>query len=258
MICPKLCNSNQKKSRRTNSTPGQKENVYPWFWDELSLQTEMYIWSKVFVEALVLDGNYRVFTTDGTAASQTTIHIAQWEMHRIYSITVIEENMIWYECRRKDDVRVLMRPCQQSILAERRGWVSLDILVWWVGGKEGETTAWTAIWQLMLHLWHLSRTLVLWRNIVFAQWKSYKSSPAPLKSETAMSYGAEAPSPQRESSYKWKKRLGPESQHVETDRQGQHHEDNPAFQMTPRWQLRVGPWLCWSTYYIVTRVYSIE
>lgn len=32
---------------------------------------------KDFVEALVLDGNYRVFTTDGTAASQTTIHIAQ-------------------------------------------------------------------------------------------------------------------------------------------------------------------------------------
>lgn len=30
-----------------------------------------------FVESLVLDGNYRVFTTDGTAASQTTIHIAQ-------------------------------------------------------------------------------------------------------------------------------------------------------------------------------------
>lgn len=30
-----------------------------------------------FVEALVLDGNYRVFTTDGTAESQTTIHIAQ-------------------------------------------------------------------------------------------------------------------------------------------------------------------------------------
>lgn len=32
---------------------------------------------KGFVEGRVLDGNYRVFTTDGTAASQTTTHIAQ-------------------------------------------------------------------------------------------------------------------------------------------------------------------------------------
>ena len=51
--------------------------------------TEIHVGFRGLVEALVLDCNYGVFTTDGTAASQTTIHIAQWEMHRICSITVI-------------------------------------------------------------------------------------------------------------------------------------------------------------------------
>lgn len=44
-----------------------------------------------------------------------------------------------------------------------------------------------------------------------------------------MSYGAEAPTPQRESSYKWK-RLSPESQHVETDREHQASRAAPTGQ----------------------------
>lgn len=40
-------------------------------------------------QALVVHGSYRVFTTDGTAVSHTTTRVAQWEMHRICSITVI-------------------------------------------------------------------------------------------------------------------------------------------------------------------------
>lgn len=52
--------------------------------------------------------------------------------------------------------------------------------------------------QLMLHLWHLSRTLVSDVTLFCSVEVIQKfPPPAPLKSETAMSYGAEAPSLRR-------------------------------------------------------------
>lgn len=133
---------------------------------------------------------------------------------------------------------------------QREGWVSVDISCVVIKGGGDSTRAWTAIWQLMLHLWHLSQTLVsdVTRYVGFVQWKSFKSSP--LKGKTAMSYGAEAPSPQRKSSYKWN---GSAQSHnmwrrtISVKHQGQHWQDNPLFQMTLHWQFRVGPWLCWTT-----------
>lgn len=156
-------------------------------------------------------------------------------MHRICSITVMQEYMIWYECWKKDDVYTQSpdETMPTVHLWQREGWELVDIL----GGGGGQHAGMNCNMTVDVALVTLIPTTCLWRNV--AQWKSYKSPPAPLKSETAMSYGAEAPSPQRESSYKWK-RLA--------DRE--HRASGAAPTRTaPRfkWQFRVGPWLCWST-----------
>lgn len=155
--------------------------------------------------------------------------------------------MIWYEHRGKDDLCVRSESSWDLVKSpfwRKEGWMSTDIQ----GGRGRRHTSINSNMTFDVALVTLIQNTSLWWQC-FAQWKSYKGSSAPLKSETAMSYGAEAPSLQRKSSYKWN---GSAHSHnmwrltMSIKHQGQHR-DNPIFQMTLRWHIRVGPWLCWNT-----------
>lgn len=104
----------------------------------------------------------------------------------------------------------------------KEGWMSTDIQ----DGRGRRHTSINSNMTFDVALVTLIQNTSLWRQC-FAQWKSYKGSSAPLKSETAMSYGAEAPSLQRKSSYKWNG-LSPQSQHVETDHEHQASRAAPG------------------------------
>lgn len=160
--------------------------------------------------------------------------------------------MIWFECEERWCV------CSKSLCDspfwQREGWVSVDNL----GGKkrwEGEfgglgvdsTRAWTEMWQLMLHLWHLSQTLVSDVTLFCSVEVIQKFSRSTKKWNSNVIWCWSTLSAAQSSSYKWKW-LSPESQHVATDHEhqasraapsGQPHISNDSLLTTQSWPLAV-------------------
>lgn len=138
----------------------------------------------------------------------------------------------------------LTRPCRQSVWAEGG---RQQIYPGWAHEQQYDSRCCTCDIEVPKNLRRDAVSLSGSRTkVLLLHFKERK---------TAMSRGAEAPPlPQRKSSYKWKKThgLSPESQHAEADHERRASRAAPrgqahVSQVTPSWQLRVGPWLCRST-----------
>lgn len=116
-------------------------------------------------------------------------------------------------------LQVLMRPCQQSILAEEG--LSVSRYPVWEGGGDS-TRAWTAIWQLSQTLvsdvtmfcsveviQKFSCSTKKWNGNVMLRWSTLAAAREQLLME----------------------QLSPESQHVETDHEHQASRTSPSRQV---------------------------